>query len=312
MRHKIPTCLTCACISFLFASCGEPNESPILAGNTASASIKGEELFQEAKDADSKGKRSTAIKLYKKVADRYPFASSADQARFREAQLRELNGDVHGSFQAYDKFLGRYQASDLYSTALNRQADMAFKAANGQIKSSFLGLKSKFSEEKMVEMLNSVKNNAPRSKFSQKAQYQIGQIYQSNKKTKEAITAYRKLVEEQPESDLAPEALFLIGMVLLEEADRGNRNQATLVLSQEAFKDYLIQYPGHIKNRDAREFLKTIENKQILTTLSIAQFYYKTQQFEAAKLYYQEVLKRTSSGSERDEAQSRLKMIASY
>lgn len=298
--------VVCALLSI---SCSNDDEMVTLAGNTQAASSEGEALYDKAKASDDAGKHSSASKQYGRMADRYPFAPSAAQARFRQAELLEQDGDIQKSFQAYQKFLTRYQGSGLYSKALDRQARMAQSAADGDVKSSFAGLKTKLSIEKTVEMLAAVRDNAPRSNTSAKAQFTIGELYQGKKESKEAIDSYRKLVRDQPESSYAPEALFRVGMVLMEEADRGNRNQATLELSREAFSDYLIQYPGHSKNADARRMMANIGGREIGRSLEIAEFYDKSGQTESAKIYYREVLKKAGSGNAHDKAKARLKEL---
>jgi outer membrane protein assembly factor BamD (BamD/ComL family) len=309
MTKRIPLAVAMVAGVVLVASCGNDDDVPILAGNTQAASEEGEALYQKAKAADDRGKRSSAIKQYAKVADKYPFAPSSAQARFRQAELLEQDGEVVKSFDAYQKFLTRYQGSGMYSKALGRQAQMAQSAADGDVRSSFAGLKTKLSTEKTVEMLAKVRDNAPRSATSAKAQFTIGELYQGNKKSKEAIEAYRKLVRDQPESSYAPEALFRVGVVLMEEADRGNRNQATLDLADEAFSDYLLQYPGHSKNAEARRMTKSLGSKDLQRSLEIAEFYDKSGQTESAKIYYRDVVKRSASGEAHDKAKSRLKAL---
>ena len=309
MTKQIPSILASAVCVLLIASCGSDDDLIKLAGNTQAASAEGEVLYAKAKAADDAGNSSSAIKQYQKMADKYPFAPSAAQARFRQAELLEQKGEIQNSFDAFQKFLTRYQSSDLYSKALERQARMAQSAADGEVKSSFAGLKTKLSTEKTVEMLAAVRDNAPRSNTSAKAQFTIGELYQGDKKPKEAIEAFRKLVRDQPESSYAPEALFRVGVVLLEEADRGNRNQATLELSREAFSDYLLQYPGHSKNAEARKLSGDIGGREINRSLEIAEFYDKSGQVESAKIYYREVLKRAGSGEAHDKAKSRLKAL---
>ncbi len=293
----------------LSASCGNDEDMITLAGNTQAASAEGEVLYAKAKAADDAGNSSSAIKQYEKMADKYPFAPSAAQARFRQAELLEQKGEIEESFDAYQKFLTRYRSSGLYSKALGSQARMAQSAADGDVKSSFAGLKTKLSTEKTVEMLAAVRDNAPRSNTSAKAQFTIGELYQGKKQPKEAMEAFRKLVRDQPESSYAPEALFRVGVVLMEEADRGNRNQATLELSREAFSDYLLQYPGHSKNAEARRMTGDIGGREINRSLEIAEFYDKAGQTESAKIYYREVLKRAGSGEAHDKAKSRLKAL---
>lgn len=295
--------------AFPFVSCGPDPDMPIMAGNTQAASGEGEKLFLQAKQADDAGKTGKAIKLYDQTATRYPFAPSAAQARFRQAELLEKQGDILKSFEAYDQFLSRFQGSGLYSTALNRQVAMAQSAADGDVKSSMLGLKTRLSLDKTVEMLGKVRDNAPKSPSASKAQFTIGQLYEGKKKSKDAIAAYRQLVRDQPGSPEAPEALFRVGMILTAEADRGNQNQANLDLAKEAFNDYLIQYPGHSRNAEARKFLAGVGGRDLQKSYEIAEFYQKTGKTESAKVYYRDIVSRTKSGPLHDQARARLREL---
>ncbi|RYD26026.1 MAG: tetratricopeptide repeat protein, partial [Verrucomicrobiaceae bacterium] len=272
-------------------------------------SAAGEGLYQQAKAADDAGKVDKAIKLYDQTATRYPFAPSSAQARFREAELLKQKGKVLESFEAYQQLLTRFQGSGLYSTALDRQAAMAQSAADGDIKSGFLGIKSKLSLDKTVEMLGQVRDNAPRSRTASKAQFTIGQLYESKKKHKEAIAAYRQLVREQPDAPEAPEALFRVGEIHVNQADQGNQNRATLDLASEAFNDYLLQYPGHSKNAEARRKIAGLGGREVERTFETAEFYFRTGQLDSAKIYYRDVVKRSSYGKTHDAAKARLKEL---
>lgn len=298
-----------ALAALILASCGSGSDGPMLAGNNQAASVEGEALYQKAKQADDAGKTGRAIKLYRQTATRYPFAPSAAQARYREAQLLEQDGEIEKAFEAYDQFLGRYPGSNLYMTALNRQASMAQGAAEGDVKSSFLGLKTKLSLEKTVVMLEKVASHAPKSRTASKARFTIGELYQAKRKSKEAIAAFRLLVREQPDSPEAPEALFRVGLILLEDAERGNQNQANLDLAREAFNDYLIQYPGHSKNAEARSRLANLGGRDLQRSFDIAEFYLKTGKPEAAKVYYRDIVRRTASGDLHNKSKARLKEL---
>jgi outer membrane protein assembly factor BamD (BamD/ComL family) len=295
--------------SFLVVSCGNDADAPILAGDTRAAAAKGEEIYQKAKQADDAGNRRRAIKYYDKTATEYPFANSGAMARYRHAQLLEEKGDILGAFKAYGKFLERYPGSDMYTSVLNRQVNMAQSAAEGQIKTNFLGIKSKLSLEKTVEMLDQLRKHAPRSRIASKAHFTKGQLYESKRKGKEAIAAYRELVREQPDSPEAPEALFRVGVILMDDAKRGNQNQANLDLAREAFNDYLIQYPGHSRNAEARNHLKGVAGQDLQRSYDIAEFYLKTGKTESAKVYYRDIVRRGGDDKIRSAAQARLKEL---
>lgn len=295
--------------TLFLVSCGADSDAPMLAGNTQSAAGEGEVIYQKAKQADDAGKTDAAIKLYEQTATRYPFAPSAAQARFRQAQLLEQQGKIEKAFEAYDKYLERFPGSSLYTTALSRQAAMAQAAADGDIKSSFLGMKSKLSLDKTVAMLGKVRDHAPKSPTAAKAQFTMGELYQAKRKAKEAIAAFRQLVREQPESAEAPEALFRVGLILMEDADRGNQNQANVDLAREAFNDYLIQYPGHSRNAEAHKMLGSLDSRDLQRSFDIAEYYLKTGKPESAKVYYRDILAHSGSGSLHAAAKARLKEL---
>jgi outer membrane protein assembly factor BamD len=302
-----------ACSAFVLASCGSDSDGPPLAGHAGANNSTADGIYQKAKQADDSGDQGKALKLYGETADKYPLAPTSAKARFREAQLLEQKGEVLKAFDSYQKFLELYQGTGLYGTALTRQAALAQSAADGEVKTSFLGMKSGLATERVVKMLEQVRDNAPKSATASKAQFTIGALYQSRKNEKEAIAAYRKLVIDFHDSNEAPEGQFRIGKVFMESADRGNQNQATLAQAREAFQDYLNQYPGHSKNAEARRLMAELGGRSVQKTFDIAEFYLKTGETESAKVYYREVKERSGgSGPLYQKAKARLAELGEH
>ncbi len=301
--------LLCGSVGMLLPACGPSTDLPLMTASNPQASSEGEVLFQQGKQAEASGNRKRAIKRYDQAASNFPFAPSAAQARFRQAELLEQNGDRVEAFEAYQKFLIRFQASNLYSSALASQGKIAQAAADGSIQKNFLGIHSRLATDKIVEMLGQVRDNAPKTYTAAQAQLTIGRIYQDEHNVAKSIEAYRQLVRDQPDCNEAPEALFRVGVVLTEDATRGNRNQATLDLAREAFNDYLTQYPTHSRNAEARQLLANLGSRELQGSFNIAEYYYKISQFESAKVYYRDVLKRAPSGALRDASSARLKQL---
>jgi outer membrane protein assembly factor BamD (BamD/ComL family) len=301
-------------LAVLLASCGKDADLPPLVGSTAPNNERADALYNEAKSAEGSGKRDKAIKLYDKIADEMPLSQRAPEARFHQGELLEQEGKIRESFDAYQEFLTRYNGSGLYEKALTRQAAMAQSAADGQVKTSFLGLKASISNDKIVEMLGKVRANAPRSPTASKAQFTVGEVWQSQGNTTgatKAIAAYRELVIEYPDSKEAPEAQFRIGKILLEEAKRGNQDQANLDRAREAFQDYTRQYPGHSRNAEARQLMSNIGGQDIQRSFDIAEFYEKKGDKASAKFYYEEVVNKTKYGTLHDKAKARLATLGS-
>lgn len=290
-------------------SCAGDPDGPVLAGNTQAAVAQGESLYQLARKADDAGKARRAIKLYDRTATNYPYAPSAAQARYRQAQLLEQRGKILDAFDAYDLYLLRFPAAPHYTKVLAHQSETAQRAANGKVRGNFLWVKAKVSTDQALEMLGKVRDRAPKSREAAKAQYAIAELHRSKRKSKEAIAAFHQLVKDQPNSPEAPEALFQVGKILLEEAEQGNQNQGNLDLAREAFQDYLLQYAGHAKNQEARSLMATLSAHDLQRSLNIAEYYLKTGKTEAAKVYLRDIVARSSSGTIRQTAQSRLREL---
>ena len=306
---RFPRLVLPAALAVLLASCGDDADLPPLVGNSAPNNERAEALFGEAQSAEGAGKRDKAIKLYDTIGDEMPLSKRAPEARFRQGELLEQAGQVPKAFDAYQELISRYNNSGLYEKAINRQASMAQSAADGQVKTSFLGLKASISNDRITAMLEKVRDNAPRSPQASKAQFTIGELWESEGNSNgsgKAISAYRKLVIDYPDSREAPEGQFRIGKILLDEARRGNQDQANLDRARESLQDYLRQYPGHSKNGEARQLLSNLGGEDLQRSFNVAEFYERKGDTGSARFYYEEVVRKTKSGDLHDKAKARL------
>jgi TolA-binding protein len=292
--------------ALLLSHCGNDTDLPPIVGSGSTDDPRAEALFEEARAAEERGETKRAIKGYRKLADEIPFAERAPEARFRQARLLDESGETLEAFDAYQKVISTYQGNGFYEPALKRQVEMAVDAAEGDLKNSFLGLKTSLSADKTVEMLQTCVDNAPRSDIAAKAALMIAEIYAEEGDVARAVPAFRSVVENHPASPQAPEAQFRIGEILLKQAREGNQDQANLSRAEEGFRDYLSQFPGHERNGEPRKLLQSIGSRDLQNTFEIARFYENKGNDSSAKFYYQEVVRRAKSGDLHDRAAARL------
>ena len=55
--------------------------------------------------------------------------------------------------------------------------------------------------------------------------------------------------------------------------------------------------------------IKSLGKREVQRAVEIADYYYKTEQWESAKIYYRDVVKRTKSGKIYNHAKARLKKL---
>jgi len=294
--------------SFLFASCGS-SDLPPAAGSLSANDPEATAEFAAAQAAEASGNLGTAIKRYEEIADEHPYSEVAAQARFRQAALLERRGELLEAFDAYQQFVENYQGSPLYLDALSNQAVVAHAAADGIIKNSFLGIKSRLDNEKIVEMLAKVRDNAPRAPSAAKAQFAIGELWENKERREEAIEAFQLIVDDYSRSRLAPEAQYRIGTILLGQSSRGNRNKANLDKARYAFEDLLQRYPNSARAGDARTRIAEIETLNLQRNYDIAEFYYKKGEYASAAFYFREVRRKAGRGPLYEKAGERLALI---
>jgi len=295
----------------LLASCASTPESELtIAGTHHGSDRDAQILYAQAQAADQSGKSKKAISLYENTAAKNPHSPVAPAARFRQAQLLEQRAKPDEAFEAYQMVITLYQASSLYAKARDHQARLAHAVADGQISDKLLWFKTAPDIKKIVSMLETVRDNAPRAPSAAKAQYAIGRTYESKKsKANQAITAYQDVVDNYPHSLYAPEAQYKIGQLLLMGASKGNQDNSNLDRAQHAFEDLRQSYPNSKRAADAATKIAEIRSREIQRNFDIAEFYFRKKQNSSATVYYREVVRKTTGGSLHDRAKARLQSI---
>ena len=122
---------------------------------------------------------------------------------------------------------------------------------------------------------------------------------------KEAIEAYQNLVDNYPNSPLAPTAQLQIATLYRQAAADGDRNHVNVARAQEAYEDYLQRYPNSARAGAARADLAAMKRELVAQQLEVAEYYLtKMKDADAAVFCYQEV---ASKGSINPAAAARAK-----
>jgi len=295
----------------LLPGCSNETETELpIAGVRRGSDDDAQRLYNRAQAADKSGRGKKAISLYSGTADKYPHSRIAAAARFRQAQLLHQQGKLDAAFEIYQMVISRYQASSLYTQARDSQAKVAHAAAEGSVTGKLLWFKPDLDIKKVVSMLETVRDNAPRAPSAAKAQHAIGKAYEGRKwKSAEAVSAYQKVVDEYPRSPYAPEAQFKIGKMLMAGASKGNQDNSNLDRALNTFADLRQSYPNSKSAAEATKMITEIRTRDLQRTFDIAEFYFKKGQKSSARVYYREVVRKTGKGNLHDRARSRLQSL---
>lgn len=303
--NKTAICLLAATI--FLPSCGKNSSANQLASQTRASEQASVQLYNRAVAAEKAGQHDRAAKDFRAVYAKYPLCPVAETSAYRHATILERQGKLLEAFDAYDIVIRKYPACPNYAQAIKSQETIAHQAAQGHITNSFIGIKSRIDVKRSVSMLAGVRDNAPRAASADKAQFTIGEVYQTRSSgeadSARAISAYRKLTRDYPDSQYAPEGQYRIGQILLDAAKKGNQDSANLDRARRAFDDVLIRYPNSKRASDAKTQIAKLTSGNLQRSYSVAEFYRKKGQTASALFYYRETVKNTQPGPLRSKAQ---------
>lgn len=307
MRKQVLLPLAVVSLSLpIFVSCGN-SDKIALAGQTVTGEVNSANtMLAEARAYQQSGKNKKALSTYKDISKDYPNSSAAPEALYARAHMLDQQGDLIKAFDTYQELITNYQGSHRYAAALKRQDAVAHAAADGVIKNSFLGMKTKIAPGKTETMLGQVRDNAPQATSAPRAQFAIGQVWQNSGNAEKAIAAFRRISSDYPDSSQAPEALYQIGEVLILKTKKGNKNIANFDNATNIYNELIQRYPNHKRASDARKRIKSLGGQEIQRSFNVAEFYRKKGNSKSAIFYYKEVLKKSKSGPLRDQATQRI------
>lgn len=288
------------------------SEAPPLAGTLVINDTKANQLYAQALAFQQRGKLGKAIDRLEELVEEHPLATNADEAYKLLADLHWQDGEPVRSFDALNDLIVKYPASPYYQASLQRQFQLADLAAQGKLQYKFLGITSQVDKSKAIEMLGKIRENAPQSSYAPKALYTIANLQRHSSQQQKSIQSYTQLCNNYPQSSYAPPAQMAIGDTLMEIAAEGNHNKANLQKALRAYNDYLTNYPSHKDAARARSMVQVIRNQQMHNALAIADFYYKSNQPQAASFYCREVIESpNTTASAKAAAQKMLQQIKS-
>jgi tetratricopeptide (TPR) repeat protein len=258
--------------------------------------IRAADMYAAAQRDEAGGKRGAAMDAYRKIVEVYPYTSMAPAAQFRIGAGYEAEEKFVRAFEAYQELNDSYRQSPQFSEALERQFRIAMMGRSERISSVF-GIKKKLDYEKLVEMLQSVIDNAPQGPNAAEAQMEIAKVYEEEQLADQSITAYKKVADTYPRSPMAAEAAAKVGEGYLEKIRDGSRDMSNVVRAAEATEEAQSLFPTATipDGTDLSATSDAIGEAAAEASYKTGRFYEKKGNYRAAMIYYADVLKAPGS-----------------
>jgi outer membrane protein assembly factor BamD len=273
-------------------------------GSVVSANNPKEQI-DLARQLQAKKDYGAAVGAYRRLIKRWPTAFAAQDARLGLAECLSAKGYHYKAFKEYQQLIDKHPNTDHYEAVLQRQFEIGNLFLAGE-RDKVWGVRLFPSREKAIEVYEQVVKNGPYSDVAPQAQLRIGLTYEGQRSYLDAVQAYEKLLENYPKHPMAEAAQFQIGYAYKQEAARAEYDQNAANQAINAFTDFMIRFPKSDRTPVAQQYLSDLRQEQSKGLFNIGRFYEKRKRYEAALIYYNEVVEQNPRSGWADAAREKI------
>lgn len=258
-------------------------------------------LMAKANEAQAQHKLKREIKALKELVNYHELAPNAAQARFRLGQAYEADREYRDAFKQYTKLIDRYPQSPLYTDALNRMLALGMAGANGTLQTPVLfgAWHADMESSVVIEWLRTVIDKAPYNDMAATANSILAKYLVDCEKYDDARTEYRHLVENYPDSPLAPGSQLMLAQLWANDHTRGSQNLVNLTNAREAYEEFYLRFPH---NKDAGKALAEAANMKrllIRQELEVGRYYLeRSHEYTSAVFCFEDVIRQKAENPE--------------
>jgi len=249
----------------------------ILAGARGAQPIDpAEELFRRAERHILEGDQPQAVSRFNSVVRLHPKSGAAARALMRMAELYARNREFSEAFDAAQRLIDKYPASNLFA----RAADVQF-AVSERVMEEYRRRRMKNDKSQRdlpdrataSEMLRVIVSNARQSDLAPRALYRLAATLDEERKPQDAVQEFNTFLGRYPDHSFADDAAFQVAFIDYRLSRAGNRERAAQERARLAFEDFLARHPGSGKVPEARHLLATLRDWETTRLTEAGKFY---------------------------------------
>jgi len=265
------------------------------------------EQFELAKGAYDAKQHEDAKREFKKLLKAYPKSLEAAEGQYYLGLLEESQDNLFEAYQAYQKVIDKYPFSERIPEIIEREYKIAEAFMEGKRRKS-LGVTLPV-ENPAIEIFTKVIENSNYGPFAPKAQYKLGLVLKSLMRYYEAEEAFNKVISTYPDSEWVEAAKFQIAACRASLSKGSDYDQEATREAKEKFEEFAQEHPDAVLSRDAEANINQLKEKEAESAYNIGRFYEKQKAWEAARVYYNDVVNNYSASPWAAKAIERLQIM---
>jgi len=231
-----------------------------------------------------------ALRELHKLIKHYPKAREAAEAKYYRGVIFKKQGYLVKAFKEFQMVLEKYPFSERAAEIVSEQFDIGTRLLEGAGKRNPIIKTIVGGDYDVIEIFRTVIRNAPYGEHAPAAQYKIGLYLQEKGLYQEARDEFEKTMNDYPDTEWANAAKYQIALSDAKRSAGPQYNQAVTQAAIDEFKDFVAKHPDAELTQNARDQVRELREKEAQSNFVIAEFYEKQKQYEAAKVYYSNIV----------------------
>jgi len=233
-------------------------------------------------------KYEDAKREFRKLLKAYPKSLEAAESQYYLGLIEDDQGNLYEAYESYQKIIDKYPFSERIPQIIEREYKIGEAFMSGQ-KRKALGVPLPV-ENPAIEIFSKVIENSTYGPWAAPAQYKLGLVLKGLLRYYEAEDAFNKVVSNYPDSEWAAPAKFQIASCRAAVSRGPEYDQGSAGEAKEKFEEFVKEHPDAVLSSEAQKNIEQLKEKEAASNYNIARFYEKQKAFEAAKVYYKDVI----------------------
>jgi len=263
--------------------------------------------FDYAKGFYDEKKYDDAIREFKKLLKVYPKSFEASESQYYLGLVEEERGNLYEAYLAYQRVVDKYPFSERIKEIIEKEYQIAEQFIAGY-KRKALGVTLPV-EDPSIEILTKVVENSTYGPLAAKAEYKLGLVLKGLQRYYEAEDAFNKVISNYPDSEWAEPSKFQIATCRAAVSRGPDYDQGAMQEAMQRFKEFVSEHPDAVLSKDAEENINQLREKEAASSYNIAVFYEKQKAYQAAKIYYENVVENYAASPWAAKAAERLQLM---
>ncbi|MFA6321707.1 MAG: outer membrane protein assembly factor BamD, partial [Candidatus Omnitrophota bacterium] len=239
--------------------------------------------FYKAKDYQR------AATEFEKLTKQYEYSEYASRAQYHVGLCYENMNKFYIAYQNYQKAIDNFPHIENMDEIVAREFNIANMFVTKE-SPKVMGTDILTSLDRAIEIYKKVVENAPYGRLADESQFRMGLAMKKGERYDEAIQAFQKIIDDYPTSTFIDKAKF-------EVADCANKASLKPVYDAEpteraikAFEDFSRENRDRSLSNEADKAIQRLKDRAAEKSLLTAQFYEKQGRYQAAIIYYKDII----------------------